>query len=203
MSSETDQIITDQRREYFASIAQQVHEPITAERQAWYIGKAKALGDDMMREYPSTPDEAFQVTIRGAYYAKEIREARVAGRITKVSYQPVAPVNTWWDLGINDKTAIWFMQRIGKEWHAIDYYENTDEGLAHYARVLQDKKYLYGTHIAPHDIRVRELGAANGEGARRIETAKSLGINFTIAPGPNEITVADGIQAVRDRKSVV
>lgn len=56
----------------------------------------------------------------------------------------------------------------------IDFYENRGEGLPHYAKMLAEKDYLYGTHNAPHDIEVRELGT----GKSRREIAWDLGINF-------------------------
>ena len=100
-------------------------------------------------------------------------------------------MDTAWDLGIGDMTAIWFMQTTrGGEVRAIDYYENSGEGFPHYAKVLDRKPYKYGTHFAPHDIKVRELGT----GRSRIEAAKGLGIDFKALPNQ---PLEDGIEAVR------
>ncbi|HZW06308.1 MAG TPA: hypothetical protein VFF65_04220 [Phycisphaerales bacterium] len=129
--------------------------------------------------------------IKGQYYAKELRTAKEQGRITAVPYDPILPVDTDWDLGVGDSTAIWFSQSLrGGEVRLIDYYEASGEGLPHYAGVLQQKGYVYGQHWAPHDIAVKELGS----GRTRIETAASLGIKFTICPN---LSVDDGIHAVR------
>jgi len=49
---------------------------------------------------------------------------------------------------------------------------------------------VYGTHNAPHDIQVRELGS----GKSRLETAAALGIRFHIVP---RLDIADGIDAAR------
>ena len=100
-------------------------------------------------------------------------------------------VETWWDLGIGDSTAIWFAQRVGEEVHLIDYYENSGESLAHYAEVLEDKNYNYERHIAPHDIQARELGT----GKSRLEVANDLGIDFEVAP---KLEVDHGIESVRN-----
>ena len=132
----------------------------------------------------------------GAYYGIQMREAHEKNRIGEVRFDPELPVDTWWDLGINDATAIWFTQtlRSPREIRVIDYYENTDEGLGHYFGILQQKilseHYVYGSHYAPHDIKVRELTS----GTSRKETAKKMGVDFKIAP--NE-SVAEGIEAVR------
>ena len=134
---------------------------------------------------------SFESANEGSYYGKLLEQAEQAGRVTKVPQQPELAVDTWWDLGIGDSTAIWFAQRAGLEQHLIDYYECNGEGLAHYAKVLQDKGYVYGSHRAPHDIAARELGT----GKSRLEVAKGLGLNFKIAP---RLSVEDGIEAVRN-----
>lgn len=144
--------------------------------------------DEFLQEFHCS----FEAAIKGAYYAKELAEARGEGRITNVPHQKGHEVHTWWDLGVADSTAIGFFQKIGQEWHLIDYYEASGEGLAHYAKILQDKQYKYSKHYAPHDIEVRELGS----GTSRLETAKTLGIKFEIAPN---LHIEDGIDAVRMR----
>jgi len=99
-------------------------------------------------------------------------------------------VDTWWDLGVGDSTVVWFTQSVGRAVHVIDFYENRGEGLPHYARMLADKDYLYGTHNAPHDIEVRELGS----GKSRREVAWDLGINFRVVP---KLPLEDGIHAAK------
>ena len=132
----------------------------------------------------------FLTHAEGAYYAVEMREAKDAGRIGIVGYEPNIPVTTSWDLGVGDSTAIWFAQHVGAEVRLIDYYESSGVGLDHYVRVLREKGYIYGEHILPHDVRVRELGS----GKSRFETLQSMGIEPTIAP---QLMIDDGIQAVR------
>jgi len=133
----------------------------------------------------------FLVHAEGAYYATEMREAKDQDRLGIVNYETGIPVVTAWDLGVGDSTAIWFAQFHGPEVRIIDYYESSGVGLEHYARVLQDKGYVYGEHILPHDVRVKELGT----GKSRLETLESLGVRpVTIAP---QLMVDDGIQAVR------
>jgi phage terminase large subunit len=99
-------------------------------------------------------------------------------------------VHTAWDLGVRDSTTIIFFQTIGQTVRIIDCYEKSKEGLDHYAKVLQNKPYSYGKHIAPHDIKVKEFGS----GMTRLEKARQLGIAFTVAP---DVSIVDGIEAVR------
>ena len=79
----------------------------------------------------------FSVPLAGAYYADQIMLAYTEGRITHVPYDERLMVDTWWDLGIDDSTTIWFTQSVGSELRLIDYYENQGKGLAHYAQSLQ------------------------------------------------------------------
>lgn len=143
--------------------------------------------DEFAQEYECS----WTASIKGAYYGKQLAEAQTDDRIGNVPYEPRLPVNTAWDLGVGDSTAIWFYQVLGKEIRIIDYHEDSGEGLPYYAKVLDQRGYKYGEHWAPHDIQVRELGS----GKSRIETAKMLGINFRIVPN---LSIDDGINAVRN-----
>lgn len=97
-------------------------------------------------------------TLDGAIYADEIRKLKAENRITSVPYNSNIPVNTFWDLGDADGTAIWFIQKVGVEYHIIDYYYNCHHKLAHYFDVLQSKPYLYGGFYLPHDAEYDLLG---------------------------------------------
>lgn len=133
---------------------------------------------------------SFETPVIGSYYGAAIRLAEKEGRVTRVPYAEGYPVNTYWDLGMDDSMSIWFGQEIGAQFRFIDYYENSGEGFSHYAKVMQERGYLYGRHFAPHDISVRELGT----GKSRLESAARLGIKFEIGP---QLSVEDGINATR------
>lgn len=146
------------------------------------------LQSEFDQEWHLSPDAA----VKGAWYGRELAQAKEAGRICAVPYDPALPVDTDWDLGIDDSTAIWFSQstRSG-EVRLIDYYEASGEGFPHYIRVLADRGYIYGKHHPPHDIAVRELGT----GKSRHEIAASLGLKFQ-APSVNP-GLYEGIDATR------
>jgi phage terminase large subunit len=72
----------------------------------------------------------------------------------------------------------------------VDYYAANGYGLDHYAGVLSDRKYIYGTHYLPHDAEHKELGT----GRTRLETLYGLGIQATVVP---KLSIEDGINAVR------
>lgn len=133
---------------------------------------------------------SFKTSVVGSYYGFAMQKAEKEGRIGKVPYMSGYGVDTYWDLGMDDSMTIWFCQDVGMGHHFIDYYENSGEGLSHYAKVLQDKGYIYRRHTAPHDISVREIGT----GKSRLEAAANLGLKFEIAP---RLDIDDGIDATR------
>lgn len=141
-------------------------------------------------QYAQEFECSWNANVPGAVYGKELEEAQADGRITNVPYNPASKVDTWWDLGVGDSTAIFFTQNIGRAVHVIDYYEARGEGLPHYCKVLSSKNYLYGEHNAPHDIEVRELGT----GKSRREIAWDLGLNFRVVP---KLPIEDGIHAAQ------
>src|SRR5262249_23171378 len=105
-------------------------------------------------------------------------------------YDAAVPVHTAWDLGMDDSTAIWFAQIVGKEIHVIDYYEASGEALPHYAKLLHGKPYSYGDHFLPHDAEAREMAA----GKTRTETLAPLGLRGRIV---RRQKMEDGINAAR------
>jgi len=144
--------------------------------------------DEFDQEWYLSPDAAIQ----GAWYRKEMAAAKAEGRITRVPIEPMLPVDTDWDLGVDDAMAIIFSQSLRSgEVRLVDYYENSGEGFPHYIQILAQKGYVYGKHYPPHDIAVREMGT----GKSRKEVAASLGLKFE-TPLP-ALDVMDGINAAR------
>ena len=147
----------------------------------------------MLQEYPSTPDEAFEASIKGAYYSTQMLWLRQQKRLTIVPYEQTLPVNTSWDLGVNDETAIIFHQRSGLENRIIDYYASNGEGLSHYVKMLKERGYIYGTHYLPHDVNVKELST----GKTRLETMRKMMPGERIEP-VTKIGLSDGIESCRN-----
>jgi len=132
----------------------------------------------------------------GAIYAKQLKKARDEKRIDWLPIES-APVHTFWDLGRNDTTAIWFMQHVGMAYRFIDYYEHRLVDLDHYANVLREKGYVYGTHYLPHDAEHRVLGSNNRS---RREILEGLGVSPSRIV-PRIDSVENGIAMVRDKFS--
>ena len=161
----------------------------------WFPKELEAARLDDLEKRPDLYNHiwegGFVVHVEGAYYAREMLEARNSGRLTKVPYDKGTGVITAWDLGMDDSTAIWFAQWVGKELRLIDYYEASGYALDHYAQVLNQKGYMYSKHILPHDVKVKELGT----GKSRLEVLQQLGLtNIEVCP---MLGLEDGIQQVR------
>jgi len=164
------------------------------DQKYWYFKKWTTQREKMKQEYPSTPQECFESSIEGAYFAREIEKVLKDGRLRDVPYNARFPVDTWWDLGTTttrkDSMSVIFTQTIGPEIHIIDFYGCSGEGLPHMANVLKEKGYSYGRHWAPHDIETTEIGT----GKTRLELAADLGIRFNVVP---KLSFSDGIEAAR------
>lgn len=171
---------------------------LTANQKAWYVKKESLLGEGMFQEFPSILDEAFHLSIEGTYYQNEMSQVYSQKRIGFYPVDPLYDVNTAWDLGMNDHNVIVFFQEIGPEIRIVDFYENRNIGLEHYAKVLKERGYRYGRHILPHDGGVRDLSAkANrySDAPTREQVLWDLGVNNTVLT--SRANIGDGIEKVR------
>lgn len=135
---------------------------------------------------------SFDLALVGSYYGANLALARTENRIGEVPYDPGFPVDTGWDLGVSNSTCVWFKQQVGAQRRIIDFYMASGEDLGHYAKVLQEKPYVYGKHYFPHDIEVKELGATQS----RKDILRNLGVRATVVP--RIASVGDGIEVVRN-----
>ncbi|TET08508.1 MAG: hypothetical protein E3J83_03460 [Candidatus Atribacteria bacterium] len=139
---------------------------------------------------------SFDYGTAGAYYARLMNQAWQTQRIKNIPHDPALPVHTAWDVGIDDATAIIFFQKLPGEYHIINYYENSGEGIGHYAGILQQYRaelsYVYGNHYGPHDLKARVF---SNDGKPQIAVAKEHGIIFQLVPRTD---LQDGIEATRN-----
>lgn len=119
----------------------------------WLTEQARQLAEDCKRDFPLKYAHIWlgepNVDVEGAYFENELREAE--DRITQVPYNRTKPVNTAWDLGFDDPSAIWFYQAYDGFYNFIDYFEGNQRTIANYLVVLQNKGYVYDTDWLPWD----------------------------------------------------
>ncbi len=191
--------LTDKDLAYFERIESQIDQPISLEKRAWYIATRDAdfsgSEEKMWQEYPSTPEEAFQQSTEGCYYTEQLTKARKEGRIATVPVTEGVPVNTFWDIGASDGTAIWFHQRIGLENRFIKFYEAWGEPYSHFVKYMQGLGYVWGKHYLPHDATHKRQQGTSVKSP--IDMLEELGLqNIEIVPRVDYIQ--HGIQATRD-----
>lgn len=147
---------------------------------------------------------SFDAQLLGAYYAKVISAAEAQGRVRPfIKHDPDYPVQTAWDLGLSDDTAIWFFQVIGREVRILGYYANRGHLIDYYAKVLETYQNTMGWrywfndpreayHWVPWDARPKTLAS---KGKSLLEIAwEDHELRFRVA---KQLSVQDGIQATR------
>ena len=159
-------LVTKEQHKYFDMLRSEHGIVLDNGQKAWYAEKERKLFEDMRREHPSYPDEAFQASVEGAYLKRQMATLRRKGMISRVAHAPNIPVNTGWDLGIGDEHYIWFHQQVGLEHRIINLIYNSGEGLDWYVQEMQKEGYVFGNHFLPHDAGHKQL---NNQGGKTIE----------------------------------
>ncbi len=186
--------LTPDLEQYFIDLERQLKITLTPTQKWWYASKLENLGEDMKREYPSYPEEAFEQSVEGTYYKNEYAKLKIRSEL----YDPNLVVHSAMDLGMNDEFSIGFFQVFehGNTTtpRIIGEYQNSGYGLEHYAEVFRQltktRGWKHGKTYVPHDIKVKELIA----GKTRWDAMKELGFNLVLV---KKHKVIDGIEATR------
>jgi phage terminase large subunit len=144
-------------------------------------------------EYAQEMECSFTAALIGSYWGKQISAAEEQKRICRVPHDPALQVDTFWDLGVNDTTSVWFIQQFRNEVRCIDYLEQGGEGLPYYVKTLKEghrRDYCYRDHNWPHDGGSRDLST----GRERSAVMRDLGVRVYVH---KKYDLADGINAGR------
>lgn len=162
-------------------------------KKDYVVTYGKVMGEALFdQEYLCS----FDAAILGAVYGEEIALMRKEGRIAKVSYDSSLPVETWWDLGRADATAIWFIQRTrAGMMNAIDYEEDHLKKIGYYIKLVQDKPYVYSQHLLPHDGGNADIRADSVK-----DQAERLGMPMRVRPRTKLLA---GIMQTRSMLSIM
>lgn len=133
----------------------------------------------------------------GAYFAKQIAQAKAQGRIAKVSADPLLPVRLYFDLGgagaTADAMAIWAVQFVSQEIRVLDYVEGVGQVLAYYVTELRKRGYQDAKCFLPHD----GINANSITGKRYEEHLRDAGFDTTVIPNQGRGAAMMRIEAVR------
>lgn len=141
--------------------------------------------------------------VEGAVFANELQKCADEHRITRVLCNPGVRVQTFWDLGQSDNTAIWFVQLVGMEYRLIDYYQASGHKMPHYIDMLARRDYLYGEHCLPHDADHEQI-AAHSTIKQQLQAAlrdnPKLGTGVHVVPRvPHKALGIDAARNIFDR----
>ncbi|NTF35554.1 terminase [Agrobacterium rubi] len=193
-------LITVEDQKYFDELASEHGVRLTNPQKWWYVAKKSEQGDDMWKEYPSTPDEAFKAAKEGAYFGGDMRALRVRGRIGSFPFVPNIVVNTFWDFGLGDTQSIWLHQQVAGDHRFVGFFEDSGMGLGYYFNWLDKWAALrgarWGVHYAPHDVDHKRQTGTTGK-AETIKTmAAAQGWLFTtVTRNPEKTNAVMGVRA--------
>lgn len=137
---------------------------------------------------------SFEAAREGAVFALQLKSAEDDKRICKIPIDKSILVDTYWDIGKNDSTAIWFVQYQNNEFRLINYYECRGQEIPHYINYLNDFRdrhnIVYGRHYGPHDIEHERVHCKSFK-----SIARDLGVIFIMVPRVSKKSI--GIEALR------
>jgi phage terminase large subunit len=127
----------------------------------------------------------------GAIYRHEIDALFTDGRVMPVTYDPLLPVHTVWDLGWNDSMTITFVQRGPQDVRILDYIEDSHRTLDWYVAQIEKRPYRWGTDYLPHDGRTRNFQT----GKSTEEQLRAMGRRSVVVLA--QTSIEEGIKAAR------
>lgn len=148
--------------------------------------------NSLKREYPTTPQEAFDAVSEGTFYGETIGLMEQNGQIGTHPFQRAQKVHTVSDLGVGKNFVTGFFQKdsVTGRIRMIDYIQGQgSDGLPEMAAKILNKPYVFGRHFGPHDLESTEIGS----GKTRTESARALGLRLEVVP---DYSIEDGINAV-------
>jgi hypothetical protein len=176
--------------EWFTQLSPASKTGIFSDKQLESIRNRPGSDEDV---YAQEYECDFHAACKGAFYAKHLNKIEAEGHMGIFPYNPLLPVVTGWDIGIDDDTSIWFAQVYpdGKI-YIIDFFTGSGYDVHDIvSEVLMKRDYNYGDFILPHD-------AANRSFQTKKTTREILWNDYKIKVRimPKE-SVQEGIQGVR------
>lgn len=205
---------------YFADLDTKDGIELSPQQKSWYIKKRESQLDDMGREFPSTPEEAFAAKTDGEIFGPWVRTAEAnplqCGHFPAV---PGVPVHSFWDIGRSDYNTIWFAQVLfGPRIRVVGYHQDFLKEMPDYAAMMlgtdavapkfpkhvfktrhvglyKQRGWIKGDDWFPHDSRQTEWGSGKG----RLENIVEAGLKPKMVPNQK---FHDGIHAARSTLAI-
>jgi phage terminase large subunit len=164
-------------------------EVLEAERQRDLANNPDGYGHIWEGEYATVTT--------GAYYAKQLTEARAEGRIMPLARDPLLAIRTFHDIGgagaKADAYAIWVAQFVGQKIMILDYYEAVGQVLASHVEWLRSRGYGNAEVVLPHD----GVNTNNYTGKRYEDHWRDAGFSVRVIPNAGAGAASQRIEAAR------
>lgn len=169
----------------------------------WFTAELEQERLDCLRMQPDQYEHIWEggyITVStGAYYAKDLAQAKNEGRIGKVAFDPLMTIRLFCDIGGTgaraDAFSIWPAQFIGREIRTRDYYEKAGQPLAAHLAWMREKGFTpdRAQIWLPHD------GATNDKvySASYESALREAGYTVTVVPNQGKGAAAARIEAGR------
>jgi phage terminase large subunit len=144
---------------------------------------------DFLQEYECS----FAVARPGAIYAKQLEDARAAGRInSNVMHFKEVPAYTSFDVGAAANQKVWIWQMVGDRINYLQCLSGGDDCKtpADWAGRLRNLGYNFGAHFLPHDA-CSKHGGLWQDGFEKANLSN-------VVPVPRQVSVWDGINLAVD-----
>jgi phage terminase large subunit len=96
-------------------------------------------------QYPHVWEGEYAVALSGAYFAKNLAEARLENRIGRVGADPLMTIRLFADIGGTgakaDNFVFWAAQFVGREIRVLDHYEQQGQPIAAHLGWLRSKGF--------------------------------------------------------------
>ena len=137
--------------------------------------------------------------VDGAYWAKELMQARADGRIGRVAADPLLSLRAFFDIGGTgmraDAVAIWISQFVGLEVRVLDYYEAVSQPLSTHIDWMRGRGYsparckIFLPHDGEQGDRVHDVSYESA--------IRAAGYDVTVVPNQGKGAAKKRIEAAR------
>ena len=167
----------------------------------WFPAELEQERSDCLRlepeQYNHIWEGGYATITAGAYYAKQLAEARKDGRFTRLARDDLMTIRAFWDIGGTgakaDATAIWIAQFVSREIRVLDYYEAQGQPLATHVNWLRSRGYGNALCVLPHDgANSEKVFDASYEGALR-----QAGFEVVVVPNQGKGAASQRVEAAR------
>lgn len=169
----------------------------------WFTAELEQERLDCLRmqaeQYDNIWEGGYVTVMEGAYFAKQLAEARLQDRIGRVAADPLLTLRIFVDIGGTgaraDAFTMWVAQFVGREIRVLDYYESVGQPLATHLAWLRTKGYapekaqIWLPHDGDTQDKVFDVSYASA--------LESAGYSVTVVPNQGKGAAKARIEAAR------